>query len=144
MKINELVDVWDDKDIDNAPKDEKAFRLMNVEKALHVKLRTFYNWDNPFNEILYFYFRDTQEQKMMAVSFGWSDYSKDDGYIISRKEFTFDDHGVLFHDDHGDEPWEIHPGDIQPSDPDSLSGIIEGIFKATDLNIDEGALRFVQ
>ena len=42
-----------------------------------IKLFKFYNWDNPFNEILYFY--KIEESILWAISFGTTN---DDGYIV--------------------------------------------------------------
>ena len=144
MKINELVDVWDDRDIDNRD-GETELALKNIDPTMHIKLKKFYNWDaSPFDEILYFYFRDKRNKKMMAISFGWNDYLKDDVYMIHVKEFTYDDRGILFHDDKGDDPWELYEKDIQPSDADSLFTIFKNIFEAKEVDLQKGALSYVQ
>ena len=52
--MNEAYDVYDEYDLDYIPKDEKEIRLKDTI-YFPIRFKTWYNLDNQFNEILYFF-----------------------------------------------------------------------------------------
>jgi len=126
--LNEY-EVWDDSDMDRMPDDEKQIELKNIDTSKWVRLHTWYNWDNVFNEILYFYKRDNNEQQLYCVSIGNSDFVKESCLIMRKKIFDFDNGRLIFRDDFDDDEWEIKEGDLDKTDMDSFNDVIKKVFE---------------
>lgn len=147
MKLNEIKEIWNKDDIDNAPSDEKEFVIMKNDPSMWIKLGQFYNWDNPLEEILYFYDRDSSLEEIYAVSFGKADFSslKQDSYLIKPKIFVVRFDGTLEYFGEGDpDPWEIFKGSLELSDLDSLRDIIKNIFVAPKVEVLDKALKHLR
>lgn len=145
--IKEAYEIFNKDDIDKAPKDEKEFALKNNDPSMWIKLGTYYNWDNSLEEILYFFKRDPDEEKLHAVSFGRMDFSPihQGGYLIRLKEFTVRFNGTLeYADEPGDDPWEIEKNDLEESDADSIADIIKNVFIAPEMEVWDNALKVLK
>lgn len=123
----EFIDYFDKNDdtIEQALQRGETEFTYNPNPVPWVRLFKFYNWDTPYNEVLYFYERE--EELLHAISFGTTN---DGGYIITQKEFKFNDRGdkINYQDDMYSDPWEIYEGELKLSDTKSLGDIIKGIF----------------
>lgn len=130
MIIKEITDINDINDFDNIPSDEKEFHITNdLDYSLWVRLNTWYNWDNDYDEVLYFFSRSKINQHLEAVSFGTT---VNGYYLIKYKRFNYDHKGTLFFMDDEDDwsdPLEIIKGDLEISDSDSLGDVVKHIFK---------------
>ena len=146
--LKEAYEVWDNKDIEDAPDDEKEFVVMNSEIPNWIrliKLRTFYNWNNVLDEILYFYKKDINDGEFHAISFGKNAFAPVDqsGYLIRMKKFTYEANTLNFIDDPAGDPWEIGKNDLEESDTESIEDLIRNIFIASEVKVWDNALRFL-
>jgi len=128
MKLFEY-EIWDDSDMDRMPDDEKQIELKGIDPSKWVKLHTWYNWDNVFDEILYFYKRDIGNSELYCVSIGNSDITIGSSLWVRKKKFDFDDGRLIFRDNFDDDDWEIKEGDLDETDMDSFNDMIRKLFE---------------
>jgi hypothetical protein len=144
MNINEIMDIYDDDDLERAIHYGETDLRIYPNSGGWVRLYTYYNWDNIFNEVLYFYEHNKKDEYYMAVSLGKIVPNKP-GFLACIKKFTYDrysDSPTLFYKDKEfDDLWEIEPEDLEESDRESFYSLIEDIFQSVEIPyIEDNAL----
>ncbi len=143
MKLNEY-EIWDDSDMDRIPDDEKQIELKYIDTSKWVKLHTWYNWDNVFEEILYFYKRDNSNNELYCVSIGDSDLTIRSSLLMRKKKFDFDEDGRLtFRNDFDEDEWEIKEGDLEETDMGSFNDVIRKVFEH-GIDIENNAFSLIK
>lgn len=104
------------------------------DKSMWVKLHRFYNFDNPYDMIFYFYKRDRDEETLRAISFGFSDMGagkESEAYVMEDVvfDYSYPDEAIHMRDDMGDDSFEIYEDDLEFSDADSINEILANVLE---------------
>lgn len=126
---------------------EKVEISWTPDSSMWIKLYRFYNFDNPYDMIFYFYERNKEDEILKAISFGFSDMGvrrQSEAYVIEDVTFDYGYPGDAIHmrDDLGDDSFEIHEGDLELSDTDSIGDILVNIFELPLNDKNNGLQKF--
>lgn len=133
--LKEIRDVFEPEDIETAPDDEREF-IIHKDPSMWIRLYTYYNLDNMFDEILYFFKRDTRNEILYAVSF--VHLKTKNKFIIRIKGLDYSYGNLRYEDPQTLETLEIEEGDLKPSDIYSLEDIVSNIFSVKELEVGSG------
>lgn len=118
--------------------DDKDKMIIERDPTDWTSLYTWYNWNNIYNEILYFYDKDKDEKILKAFSISYDSSHKSCHILL--KDFYYGNIDCLsWEADDWSDPWEIYEKDLEESDKDSLRDSLISIFKADNIIINKDA-----
>lgn len=139
--MKEAIEIYNDTDIDSIPNDENEFTLKELDLTKWIKLFVWYNWDNIYDEKLFFFKRNVKEGELFAFSASLTDpYEVSPTTVFSIKKFylgDLDSSTLSYRDDAFDDPWEIEEGDLDISGTEVFKKILKSLFNSNIVIYDD-------